>query len=145
LRCDHACRRLWKKKFGRGLQQLAREEIGGSPRTAPRAFARRSPITYARRIAASCVPLQIWWSVGDRIVLDQRRQSERLFRELRRLNPLAPVSGFAGYWLHSHEMQAGTRLPRADDVRPAPAEPAREPRRHARRPRAPAVRVVLEA
>jgi dipeptidyl aminopeptidase/acylaminoacyl peptidase len=113
LRCDNACRRFWKRGFGRSLQHLAREEIGGSPRTAPRAFARRSPITYVRRIAASCVPLQIWWSVADKIVLDQRKQSERLFREIRRLNPLAPAYGFAGFWHHSHEMQASTRLPLA--------------------------------
>ena len=113
LRCSGSCRKAWRGLYGRGLQHLAREEIGGSPRTAPFAFARRSPITYASRIARSCVPLQIWWSVADRIVLDQQNQSQRLFQELRRLNPLAPVTAFAGYWVHSYEMQSTTRLPLA--------------------------------
>jgi pimeloyl-ACP methyl ester carboxylesterase len=113
LRCDGACRKAWHGAYGRGLQRLARKEIGGSPRTAPFAFARRSPITYAARIARSCVPLQIWWSVADRIVVDQQRQSRRLVRDLRRLNPLAPVTEFAGYWVHSYEMQSTTRLPLA--------------------------------
>jgi hypothetical protein len=86
---------------------------GGSPHKTPKAWARRSPLTYSRQIAASCVPLQLWWSVADRIVLDQHRQSGRLFYELRRLNPLAPVEAHTGYWNHSAEMQAATRLPLA--------------------------------
>ncbi len=111
LRCNYSCHERWRGSFGGSLQHLAREEIGGSPKTAPRAFAYRSPLTYARRIAQSCVPLQIWWSVSDRIVVDQQAQSARLFRDLRRLTPLAPVSGYEGFWVHSYEMQAGTRLP----------------------------------
>jgi len=114
LGCSGACGLSWKRGgFGRRLQALARKEIGGSPRTAPRAFAARSPITYTTAIARSCVPLQIWWSSGDRIVLDQQHQSGRLFRDVRRLNPLAPVSAFAGFWIHSYEMQSTTRLPLA--------------------------------
>jgi dipeptidyl aminopeptidase/acylaminoacyl peptidase len=113
LRCNTLCHHRWKGSLGRNLQHLAREEIGGSPRTAPRAFALRSPITYARRIAQSCVPLQIWWSVSDRIVVDQQQQSARLFADIRRLNPLAPVSSYKGFWNHSYEMQSGTRLPLA--------------------------------
>src|SRR5215212_9089841 len=114
LACGGECSRQWRGDgFGRSLQLLAREEIGGSPATAPLAFARRSPITYAAAIARSCVPLQLWWSIGDRIVRDQLYQSERLYRELARLNPLAPITAYSGFWIHSHEMQSTTRLPLA--------------------------------
>jgi poly(3-hydroxybutyrate) depolymerase len=113
LACHGTCRRVWKKSqaFGRDLQKRARLEIGGSPKTTPARYAERSPLSYARRIARSCVPLQLWWSVADKVVSDQRQQSARLFWELRRLNPYAPVSGFAGFWIHSAEMRAKSLLP----------------------------------
>ena len=113
LRCGKACLRAWGMPIGDGLRKLARKEIGGTPKTAPRAFARRSPMAYASAIASSCVPLQLWWSVADRVVLDQSRQSARLFWELRRLNRGAPVEAFVGFWIHSREMTARTRLPLA--------------------------------
>src|SRR5215208_436680 len=49
LGCAGICARSFRRTgaFGRSLQGLAREEIGGSPKTARAAFARRSPITYA--------------------------------------------------------------------------------------------------
>jgi hypothetical protein len=113
LSCGRGCRRLWGGPIGPGLRQLARKEVGGAPHRARKAWASRSPMTFARRIASSCVPLQMWWSVADRIVLDQHRQSGRLFNRLRRLNPDAPIEAYVGYWTHSHEMQAATRLPLA--------------------------------
>ena len=48
--------------LGAVLQGLARTEIGGTPDDVPRAYAARSPVTYARALAESCVPLQLWWS-----------------------------------------------------------------------------------
>jgi len=113
LACNHRCVETWVGPFGRSLQELAREEVGGSPRTRPEAYELRSPATYARTIAASCVPLQIWWSKSDRIVLDQQRQSARLFWRIKELNPYAPVQGFVGFWIHSAEMRATARLPLA--------------------------------
>jgi hypothetical protein len=92
---------------------LARREIGGSPARVPGAYARRSPITYARQIARSCVPLQIWWSDADRVVIGQQHQSARLFNRIRRINPDAPVQAFTGLWIHSAEMTSTTRLPLA--------------------------------
>ena len=109
--CDRTCRKTWNGPLGVALQSLARQEIGGSPRTRPLAYVERSPYTYARTIAASCVPLQLWWSTKDRIVADQRMQSAALYRRIRQLNARAPVSAFVGSWRHSAEMRA--RLPAA--------------------------------
>ena len=128
LTCDGACRRAWREPMGTGLQKLARLEVGGSPTTVRRAYAARSPITYASRIAASCVPLQLWWSVADRIVTGQDRQSGRLFRALKRHNPGAPVHAFVGDWAHSAEMRAKRLLPVAlatFDLLPEPADLSR--------------------
>jgi len=109
--CDRGCRKTWHGSIGVALQSLARQEIGGSPKTRPLAYLERSPFTYARTIAASCVPLQLWWSTKDRIVADQRQQSDALYRRLRKLNARAPVSAFVGTWRHSAEMR--DRLPAA--------------------------------
>jgi poly(3-hydroxybutyrate) depolymerase len=68
--------------LGRGLQRLARIEIGGTPSSDPRAYAVRSPLDWARRIAFSGVPLQIWWSTRDHVVVDQAHESGRLYREI---------------------------------------------------------------
>ncbi len=113
LQCGSGCRKMWKGSLGRSLQQLARKEIGASPKQSPLAYRTRSPITYARAIAASCVPLQLWWSTKDAIVQDQQHQSGELFDDLRRLNPSAPISAYVGWWRHSAEMHAKTRLPLA--------------------------------
>jgi len=77
----------------------------------PLAYSLRSPMTYARTIAASCVPLQLWWSVKDRIVLNQRYQSGVLYQRIVKLRPDAPVTAFVGAWRHSAEMHAESRLP----------------------------------
>lgn len=113
LSCNKACRKTWNGPIGVALQGMARKEIGGGPVKAAYAWKLRSPITYVRAIAHSCVPLQLWWSDADKIVRDQRRQTERLFNAIRRLNPDAPVQAYSGLWRHSAEMHAGTRLPLA--------------------------------
>jgi poly(3-hydroxybutyrate) depolymerase len=98
---------------GPALQALAREEIGGTPASAPSAYALRSPVHWAAAIARSGVPLHIWWSTRDRIVRDQRDESGRLFRLVRALNPRAPVTEYVGRWAHSKEFHASARLPLA--------------------------------
>ena len=75
---------------GARLQRLAREEIGGTPATAPLAYRLRSPIEWAAAIARSGVPLHIWWSLRDRIVTNQRDESGRLYRLVRAMKPRAP-------------------------------------------------------
>ncbi|MGZ4398129.1 MAG: alpha/beta hydrolase family protein [Gaiellaceae bacterium] len=109
LSCTPACRVQWGAPLGLALQQLARTEVGGTPRTARRAFARRSPLSYVRRIAWAGVEVQIWWSVNDQIV--PQRHSERLVSLVKRINPAAPIQEYEGFWRHSAEMRASTRLP----------------------------------
>jgi len=113
LGCDKACQKQWGGQLGRALQALARVEVGGSPWKRPQAYAERSPITYSRALAASCVPLELWWSVNDQVVLDEREQTGALYRRIMSLNRYAPVEEFVGYWRHSAEMQSHARLPAA--------------------------------
>ena len=98
-------------RFGDELQERARLEIGGTPLTDPRGYRVRSPLDWARRIAFSGVPLQIWWSTRDRIVTNQAHESGALYRDIMRLNPAAPVIQLVGTWRHTAEMRAWTRLP----------------------------------
>jgi poly(3-hydroxybutyrate) depolymerase len=99
--------------LGSGLQRLARVEIGGTPRTDPHGYAVRGPIDWARKIAFSGVPLQVWWSTRDRIVTDGRQESGLLYRSIMRLNPEAPVTEFIGGWAHTTEMKPRGLLPYA--------------------------------
>ena len=92
---------------------MARHEVGGPPDKRGLAYALRSPITYVRSIAASCVPLQLWWSTKDRIVANQQRQTGTFYDAIRAINPRAPVQMFVGAWKHSAEMHAKARLPGA--------------------------------
>jgi dipeptidyl aminopeptidase/acylaminoacyl peptidase len=112
LVCDQACLARGWGDMGRGKQRLARKEIGGTPSTAPANFAARSPITYARTIATSCLPVQIWWSRTDQIVLDPARQSGRMVQALRTMNPQAPVDEYVGDWNHTDAMRHDTDLPK---------------------------------
>ncbi|MGZ4300067.1 MAG: alpha/beta hydrolase family protein [Gaiellaceae bacterium] len=100
-------------RFGDGLQRLARLEIGGTPATDPRGYEIRSPLDWARKIAFSGVPLQIWWSTRDTTVTDQDQESGLLYRDIKRLNPSAPVTRFIGTWAHTTEMKAHGYLPYA--------------------------------
>lgn len=104
---------LVRRWTGLGVQRLALTEVGGAPWIDPRAWAIRSPIDWARQIAFSGVPLQIWWSWKDRIVVDQNRESGALYRAIKRLDPAAPVAEFVGNWAHSAEFKATRRLPYA--------------------------------
>jgi pimeloyl-ACP methyl ester carboxylesterase len=113
LKCSKSCKKTWGGSVGRSLQALAREELGGPPNKNPEAFKLRSPITYARALAFSHVPLQIWWSPQDKIVIDQQKQAGRLVHLIRQLNPRADLVGFTGGWRHSAEMRSRTRLPLA--------------------------------
>ena len=118
-----------EQPLGTTLQHLARIEIGGTPATDPRGYALRSPLDWARRLAFSDVPLQIWWSTRDRVVTDQRDESGLLYRMIKRLNPSAQVSEFVGEWAHTTEMKSHGYLPyalsRFDLLPPRAAPPVR--------------------
>jgi dienelactone hydrolase len=98
---------------GATLQQLAREEVGGTPQQVPEAYALRSPDHYVRQIARSHVPLQLFWSTRDRIIRDQGVETAALAAALERDGGAESLEVFAGEWNHSAEMQPGRRLPRA--------------------------------
>jgi pimeloyl-ACP methyl ester carboxylesterase len=95
------------------LQALARREIGGTPSDDLRAYEERSPDFFARRIAFSGVPLQLYWSRRDRVIADQTSETASLAAELRALNPREKVWDFSGDWDHTAEMRPMRRLPRA--------------------------------
>jgi hypothetical protein len=110
LGCNRACMRQWGgATLGKGLRLKARAEIGGTPHNARRAYARRSPLTYARKIAAAGVPVQLWWSKRDRVV-DPRDQAVPFARALRRLRPHAPLRTVVGRWPHSAAMHPYSML-----------------------------------
>jgi pimeloyl-ACP methyl ester carboxylesterase len=98
---------------GMVLQALARIEVGGTPRTSPRAYVLRSPINWAPEIADSGVPLQMWWSDADEIVVNQHTQSGRFFKRLQELGPRGRLEKRTGSWSHTAESYAQLQLPGA--------------------------------
>ena len=99
--------------YGRSTQQKLLTEVGGTPQQLPAAYRVRSPINDVRQIAFSEVPLQIWWSIDDRVIVDQATQAGRLYQEIKLTNPTAPVSPYVGRWQHTAEGIADTQLPDA--------------------------------
>jgi pimeloyl-ACP methyl ester carboxylesterase len=100
---------------GKALQALARIEVGGTPRTNPEGYVLRSPMHWIREVADSGVPLQLWWSDADKIVVDQRNQSEKFFDDLRQLRPRGRVEKVTGSWNHTAESYRRLQLPGAVD------------------------------
>ncbi len=67
-------------------------ECGGTPAQQPYAYALRSPFSYVANLASDDVPVELWWSRCDQVVVDQAAcQSGLLYRSIKRLNPAAPV------------------------------------------------------
>lgn len=98
---------------GARLRRYMRIEVGGTPLERPAAYAARSPLSYARRLARSHVPIELWWSRRDTVVVDQNRQSGRLYRTIRRINRRAPVDEVIGAWQHTAELSVRGELPDA--------------------------------
>jgi pimeloyl-ACP methyl ester carboxylesterase len=112
LGCNRACLASWGEPIGIAVQTLARREMGGSPQQLPHAYALRSPLTYARALSDSGVPIELWWSARDRVV-PQAGQSQRLFGAIRRFNRDAPLEAYVGWWAHTDEMRPRSALPLA--------------------------------
>jgi pimeloyl-ACP methyl ester carboxylesterase len=110
--CDAACLAKGWGAIGPAKQKLARREIGGTPESVPAKYAERSPITYAAAIAASCVPVQIWWSRTDATVLDPAQQSGRMYQALEQKHPRAAVDEYVGSWKHTDAMRVETDMPK---------------------------------
>jgi len=110
---DMAARyRKWSVTPGEhALPARARVEFGGTPAQVPRAYAARSPSSYADEIAHSGIPIQLWWSYRDSVVTDQPAETGAFYRRLTALNTSAPVQEVVGYWQHAHEMHPSTQLP----------------------------------
>ncbi len=100
-------------KFGRFDRLKARVEVGGTPSQVPQAYGVRSPVTYLPRIAFSNVPLELWWSSKDQVIVNQMRQMVRFYQRLKALNPAAPVFSYVGSWRHTTEDSAFEQLPAA--------------------------------
>ncbi|MBA2384402.1 MAG: prolyl oligopeptidase family serine peptidase [Actinobacteria bacterium] len=98
---------------GRTLQALARVEVGGTPGTNPDGYVLRSPSHWIRQVASSGVPLQLWWSDADEIVIDQRHQSQKFYDDLRKLGPRGRLEGMTGSWHHTAESYRRLQLPGA--------------------------------
>lgn len=92
-------------------RKRARIEIGGTPGRLPNAYRVRSPIAYVRRIALSNVPLQLWWSTRDEVIVDQPQQAGLVYRRIESINPHAPVVSHVGTWCHGCEVSPLAKLP----------------------------------
>jgi poly(3-hydroxybutyrate) depolymerase len=103
--------RRWGAPNNVCLRRAMSREVGGTPDVKRQAYAARSPLSQARAIAESGVPLQIWWSRRDKIVAHQNTQSGALYRQLRRIGTRAPLEAYVGNWAHSKEMRADALLP----------------------------------
>jgi poly(3-hydroxybutyrate) depolymerase len=103
------------RQFGRlpggaTLQRLARFEIGGTPTTNPGGYAARSPVRYARAIAASGVPLQIYWSQHDGVILGQQRLVARFVGAINHKGRSSCLLVYRGDWHHADEVQSWLEL-----------------------------------
>jgi poly(3-hydroxybutyrate) depolymerase len=93
-------------------QAKATRELGGTPRTVPWLYRRRSPAAFAPTIAFSGVPLQLWWNPRDEVVVHQATtQTGSFYRLLRRLNPQAPVAAVVEHAPHGWPFRADHSLP----------------------------------
>jgi pimeloyl-ACP methyl ester carboxylesterase len=87
---------------GRGVKALMRREVGGRPEDVPAAYAARSPLHFAGRLARSRASIGIWWSSHDWTVSNQAlHQSGRLVKVLAASHPCSEVYQRYGHWSHS--------------------------------------------
>jgi poly(3-hydroxybutyrate) depolymerase len=109
LPCNAACLRRWKDPIGLGLQELARKEVGGTPKELPAAYTARSPVRFSAPIARSRVPLQLWWSTRDVVV--PAEEQRRFVVALTRAGAGPRVMVIRGTWAHVSGMRVN--LPEA--------------------------------
>jgi len=76
-----------------GTAQKIADEVGGLPGEVPEAYAERSPITYADRLAR--VPTFLYWTAHDLVVPHQvERHSYRLYHAIKNHSITAPAAEY---------------------------------------------------
>ncbi len=102
---------LYSIRSGREARHDLTASVGGTPVTVPFQYAIRSPLDFARTLAFSHVPLQIWWSPVDRVVIDQATaQSGLLYVRIKTFDPSAPVTQAIHAVPHGYEFDQKTGL-----------------------------------
>lgn len=96
-------------------QPLMRLEVGGTPAQLPHAYALRSPVNHVRAIAASGVPLEVWWSSRDRAVPTKPgTQAEGFIKAMAKARPREIFCERMGWWPHGwpwrHSLWAALRF-----------------------------------
>ncbi len=105
-----------RSPLARTEQPKATRELGGTPARVPWLYQRRSPATFARTIAFSGVPLQLWWNPNEQVVINQgTTQSGGFARLLLRLNPDSPVDPVVHREPHGWVFRAENALPKIVD------------------------------
>lgn len=105
-----------RSPLARTEQPKATRELGGTPARVPWLYRRRSPVTFARTVALSGVPVQLWWNPREQVVINQgTTQSGSFSRLLQRLNPDAPVAPVVHRAPHGWVFRAGHSLPEIVD------------------------------
>jgi pimeloyl-ACP methyl ester carboxylesterase len=100
-----------RSPLARTEQPKATKELGGTPARVPWLYRRRSPVTFARTIAFSGVPVQLWWNPNEQVVINQgTTQSGGFSHLLLRLNPDAPVDPVVHRQPHGWVFRSGHSL-----------------------------------
>lgn len=85
------------------LDALIRAELGGPPSDHLAASRERSPISFPEMLTKT--PLMLYWSHLDDIVPHQAtRQTKRMYDEIKRLDPTAPVAEYNHTWSHGYSL-----------------------------------------
>jgi predicted peptidase len=93
-----------------GGARLIVDEVGGTPGELPEAYVRRS--AFALLGTLRTIPTSIWWSHVDLVVPRQEEaHGKRLYDELKRLDPVAPVTEY------EHTARYGLPATPTDDQR----------------------------
>lgn len=101
-----------RSPLARTEQPKATKELGGTPARVPWLYRRRSPAAFARTIAFSGVPVQLWWNPDEQVVINQATtQSGAFSRLLLQLNPDAPIDPIVHHEPHGWVFRAENDLP----------------------------------
>jgi pimeloyl-ACP methyl ester carboxylesterase len=96
----------------RGQQAALTREVGVAPSTKRWLYVRRSPFFFARTLAFSGVPVELWWNPADPVIVDASATQTGVFiRAVRKLNPHAPLVSHIHHHLHGWPFAPKHKLP----------------------------------